>query len=566
MADFGIVKFRKLLAAGSLAALGEYLMSFLGGAMSGNMLGELALEGVSIAAPVVHLLIFLSAMLGNGTGIIYSIRRGRLDDVGAETVFMQGIWTTLMVGLLCALLMFCGLEWFLKFLGASPEVAVYTRPYWLWLMPLTVLMPLKSLLLNVCYNDGDSQLAVASFITQYVFEIPLMWWLLKNGFGTSGCAISMIVGQVSAGLLLSSHFFRRSNTYVFKWRWCFRDSFRICAVAFGDASGYICDAIVYALLGRELIAQFGSSSISVFAAVILVSGLVNLSSGIPVALQPIISVYVGENNWKAVRSVVNSAFKIAIGFGLVVSTVVILCPEIVLMIVGIREPEVTAVAIRAVRITAVALMPLIVANVLNNYYQYIERESIAVALSFWMWLLSPLLSMYAFHGCDAVSYWRFIIVAHYGGILIFALILLWRFGFRKFPLLLDRERERKIHNFNFALNPLEITNVAKNAAAIAKANGITAKVVMRMQLLIEETMMIVFEKNANRRVLAEISLDFNDGMLLTLRDDGMIFDITDADCKVDSLRGFIVASMMERHETRRNLITTGFNRNVFRLV
>ena len=77
--------------------------------------------------------------------------------------------------------------------------------------------------------------------------------------------------------------------------------------------------------------------------------------------------------------------------------------------------------------------------------------------------------------------------------------------------------------------------------------------------------MAVRERNpGRRRILGEVTLDLNDGVKMTLRDDGVIFDITDADAKVTSLRTYLVASVMERQRGRLNLVTTGFNRNVFR--
>ena len=41
-------------------------------------------------------------------------------------------------------------------------------------------------------------------------------------------------------------------------------------------------------------------------------------------------------------------------------------------------------------------------------------------------------------------------------------------------------------------------------------------------------------------------------------------DITDADAKVSSLRTYLVASVMRRQNGRLNMVTAGFNRNVFR--
>ena len=60
-------------------------------------------------------------------------------------------------------------------------------------------------------------------------------------------------------------------------------------------------------------------------------------------------------------------------------------------------------------------------------------------------------------------------------------------------------------------------------------------------------------------------MDLNEGLTLILRDDGQIFDITDADARVSSLRSYLVSNLMTAIPNRRNLTTTGFNRNVFKL-
>ena len=86
---------------------------------------------------------------------------------------------------------------------------------------------------------------------------------------------------------------------------------------------------------------------------------------------------------------------------------------------------------------------------------------------------------------------------------------------------------------------------------------------MRAALMTEEVLMAVKDRNRGRTVLGEVTLDLNDGVRLVLRDDGEIFDITDSDQEISSLRTFLVASIMENQKGRLNLVTTGFNRNVF---
>lgn len=78
--------------------------------------------------------------------------------------------------------------------------------------------------------------------------------------------------------------------------------------------------------------------------------------------------------------------------------------------------------------------------------------------------------------------------------------------------------------------------------------------------------MVVRERNVGRPVLAEVTVDLNkDPFSLVLRDDGIIFNITDADQRISSLRSYLVSNLMVNLPNRRNLTTTGFNRNVFRL-
>ena len=77
--------------------------------------------------------------------------------------------------------------------------------------------------------------------------------------------------------------------------------------------------------------------------------------------------------------------------------------------------------------------------------------------------------------------------------------------------------------------------------------------------------MAVKDRNGAKKIHGEATLDANDGGLaLILRDDGEVFDITDADARITSLRAYLVASVMEAMPGRMNLTTTGYNRNVFK--
>ena len=77
--------------------------------------------------------------------------------------------------------------------------------------------------------------------------------------------------------------------------------------------------------------------------------------------------------------------------------------------------------------------------------------------------------------------------------------------------------------------------------------------------------MLVKDHNKGRRINAEVTLDFSNKIHLIMRDDGEIFDITDADARISSLRSYMVSNLMIAIPARRNMMTTGFNRNAFEI-
>ena len=55
-----------------------------------------------------------------------------------------------------------------------------------------------------------------------------------------------------------------------------------------------------------------------------------------------------------------------------------------------------------------------------------------------------------------------------------------------------------------------------------------------------------------------------DDVQIIMRDDGAISNPTDPDNQIVSLRSYLVANLMMRMPNKRNLTTTGYNRNMVR--
>ena len=75
--------------------------------------------------------------------------------------------------------------------------------------------------------------------------------------------------------------------------------------------------------------------------------------------------------------------------------------------------------------------------------------------------------------------------------------------------------------------------------------------------------MLIADKNQGEKILSECSIIIKDDIQLIIRDNGVIFDITDEDSKISSLRSYVVANIMSSQQRKFHLVSTSYNRNIF---
>lgn len=73
------------------------------------------------------------------------------------------------------------------------------------------------------------------------------------------------------------------------------------------------------------------------------------------------------------------------------------------------------------------------------------------------------------------------------------------------------------------------------------------------------------EKNGDKTVLSELTVFIHpDEIRIIIKDDGVLFDISEEDVNVTSLASFAVSAYMEKlGENRHHLTTMSFNRSAF---
>ena len=562
---FGVAKFRSFLVVASFSMVIEFLMGLADSVIAGHLLGERALAGLNLLQPPMNIVSFVACLLGTGTAICFSLETGRFNRDRAAEMFSQGFWSAVLLGGIGVLAFALGRDAFLGLFGATADELGYAVPYWNWFMVCALLEPVAVLLANSVYADGGTRLCFWSYVAQLGSNCGISFVLCK-AMGMAGCAIGTIVGNSLAIAILSTHFLRRAHTLRLVRHFSPGDLWRICSISFGDASVRLCWAALFALLNVFVIRHYGAKMLPVLSVVLAVLGFSEAFNGPANAAQPIVGVYLGERNTVGVRTVMRAATRITLIEGAVVSLVLLCWPQLMVKLVGIDEQALVGPACTAVRLVASGLVCTALGFLFNSYYLFIEREGLACALTALLNFVVPV-ALYPLLGWmfGINGVWAALGAAPVVTTLVFGGFLLWRYGRRQFPLLLPTDRDANLHVFNLTLTDREISETSAAVSRLLAAEGIPDEIVFRASLMVEEVFMVVKDRNGARTVLGEATLDLNgDGAALILRDDGEVFDITDADARITSLRTYLVASVMEAMPGRLNLTTTGFNRNVFR--
>ena len=562
---FASAKFRSFLPAATFAMVAEFLMGMCDSVICGHVLGEVGLSAVNLMQGVFEIVTFVGMIVAVGTSVLFATELGALHMRRARGYFTLGCLTAVSLGLLVAAALALARAPVIAAFGASPEVSRMASSYWLWYLPAAVLRPVAFFLGTMCYTDGDARLSFASYVVQLVgncvLSVPL-----ALAFGTAGCAFGTGLGSLLAILVLLFHFRRKGCMLGFSRHFVVSDVLRMVRTSFGDASKNLGKAALMFSLNVYVIANFGSEMLPVLAVAVMTFGVSEIFDGVGNAAQPLMSVYVGERNTLLTKRVMRAAVVTALVEGFGAMLLLLACPDLVLFVAGVRDAATVPEARTAVRLVSVALPGLALVLLFNSYYVFVDRVGVSTSLTLFAVFAVPL-ALFPAGGALLGAHGVWLAVGLSSGIALalVALYLLTAGGLRRFPYLLPEGREAELRVFDLELEPVAVCATSAAVEAHLRLKGVDGRRASKAALLVEEALMVVRDHNAGRRILAEATVDLGDGLALVLRDDGEIFDITDVDAQISSLRSYLVSNLMTAIPGRRNMTTTGFNRNVFKL-
>ncbi len=143
-----------------------------------------------------------------------------------------------------------------------------------------------------------------------------------------------------------------------------------------------------------------------------------------------------------------------------------------------------------------------------------------------------------------------------------------KFEKEDFPFLL-KDMDSEIEVMDATLTPEVAAAFSERVEGSLISREYPKETANRAALFVEEIGLTILERNkqSKKPILIEVSLFHEpDSVLVILRDSGELTDLTDPDLHIRGLSGFILSGLMEAHQEKAYLVTTGYNRNMIRLL
>ena len=559
-------KFTSMLISGTFTKAVMYLMLLSDSIIAGFFIGEPGVAGINAITPVTAIITFFGDLVSTGVGIVFTREVGAMKKRRADEIYGQGLIISIGIGLLSALLIILLQNAYLSMSGVTGDILDKALQYYRFVPIHAFLTIVIFYLEQMVYSDGDE---LCNNIC-YGFQIGgniICSVILTKYLGMTGIILGSVIGNSLGILTCLWHFFRKKNTLHFVWHLSFKDFLLTSRYSIVDSSVYICWGLMDFVMIGFVSRNYGNQGLVTLAVVVSLIEFGVVMDGVGMAMQPLIGTYFGEKNHKLIKRVMKSGIKAAVIEGAAATALIWIFARQFCGMFGVTDEAALSSAIPAIRIVSLGFIFCSTVSLTTSYYMLIDRIAMATCIACFqnglLYILLPIAGSLIF-GINGM--WAGFIAAPILTLICAMLFVYLRFGKDNFPFLLN-DMDSEIIVMEDTLTPESATELSRQVAGSLASHQYPKEIVNRAALFTEEIGLTILESNkqAKKPLLIELSIFYEaDKVVIIERDSGKLFDLTDPDNQIKGLSGFTLSGLMEAHDEKAYLVTTGYNRNVIR--
>ena len=528
--------------------------------IAGRLFGGRSISSVHLISPLLLVATFASIMVAGGTKHNYIYLKGEFKMKEAMEAAGQGLILAVICSIILLLWAFAIKSRFLESVTSSTKVAKFAWPYYTFIPYLVAIYPFYFLFQELVYNDGGGKWCVFATGVQVTVNICASL-ILGKIMGMAGLSLGTLLGVLISVIVYLSWFLDKHCTVRFKWHFEWKEILEVFQCSYATASLALYVGIRRMILNKFVTLQFGGKWLTALTVVSNVMILSLLFEGIAQAAEPMANIYYSERNPDGIKKLMRYAVRAALIAGLAVTLVMLVFNGKLPTLYGIRPKPIIETSSLALRIIAPAMPFISLMYLFAAYYSVTGHIGITFKIAPVRDLLLSTLCPVVFGLLFGMKgLWLGILLAHVLTFALFSLILFQQYG-KRFPLLL---MEKDIISKDFVLSLENLLKARDWAGKECDKRGIPSDVRSKLEVLIEDIGMLIMNKNKGRSVLAEVSIRFKQDVKVTMRDDGVPYDVTDPDAAL-SLRSMVVDGLLQSTKRSSYLLTQNYNRTIFTL-
>ncbi len=374
-------------------------------------LSALGLAGITIAFPIVIIMMAVAMLFGVGGSILFSMRLGQGKP--EQSAIALGNTTTLLIisGISIMVICLIFLRPLLIFFGASEEVLPYAIEYMRVILFGALFQNLSMGLNWFARADGHPKTAMFTMLIGSIINIilnPLFIYVFK--WGMAGSALATIIGQTCSAIWVLSHFLGQKCTIKLSLHnMLLKAEYvkKIIPLGISSFSLQLASCILTIVLNVTVAAYGGDIAVSVFGILNTLSLFIILPViGVNQGMQPIIAFNYGAGSYARVKKTFYAAILLAtviVIFGFIMTR---LLPRQMISIFN-DDPQLIALGVRGIQIWFLSL-PIVGLQIIGaNYFQSVGKVKTAILLSTSrqiLFLIPFVLILSRFFGMDGVLY------------------------------------------------------------------------------------------------------------------------------------------------------------------
>ena len=528
--------------------------------VSGNTLGEVSLQAVSIVYPLFSVVYFAAFLIAPGAGVLFGKLIGEFNKDEASRVAGTTIISATIVGIIITMGLWLLKMPFLTYYGCTGQLLQETSQYYNWLI---IFAMLDCLQLPICYlaiADGEAVLISVANASNIAANVVLSI-VLSAQYGIAGLGIATCIGEALSLICYLPHFLRKTNNVKFHFCLDFKYVRRAIYLSFSYYMYYIFLAVVDIVLNKIIIMTCGVELIPAYAVINLVFGTCEVYEALTNASMGLVTCFLGERNSHDMNLVFRKIWRTLLVMAIGLWAVFFFGAPLMPQLFGLETAATIEAAILASKIVSFATIGFGICFIIANVLYTIEKPLLSCSMSFLNDAVMPLLCSIA-----VGTLWGFtgiaigMMLSPYMAFAVYAIVLISLRGKKNFPFYYDAGDEEGV-SYDLYVSKESITEVRDWVNQQLVEHNFHIE---NLEILIEEFYTRVLEKNPGKQVLSECTLLFSKNQVrILIRDNGVIFNFVDENNAVESMNAYVLNSLLERTKDKEYLITTSFNRNGF---